>query len=50
MDLAAELPPVVFAPFLGFSQGTADNWSAHAPVSSPSYAADLIRRHPHSRR
>ncbi|MDW4918525.1 hypothetical protein [Streptomyces californicus] len=39
MDLAAELPAIVFSRLLGFSEQTAANWIAESGGEDASYAA-----------
>jgi hypothetical protein len=44
MDIASELPAVVFSRLLGFHQNTGDNWTRERQGFGAAYAADLSRR------
>ncbi|MFF7801137.1 hypothetical protein [Streptomyces olivaceus] len=43
MDLAAELPAIVFSRLLGFSEQTAANWMAESGGKDASYGAHRAR-------
>lgn len=43
MDLAAELPTIVFSRLLGFSEQTAANWIAESGGEDASYSAHRVR-------
>jgi hypothetical protein len=44
LDIASELPAVVVARLLGFSQTTADHWRQGTGAVAASYGADVSRR------